>query len=145
MLYSLQYSCAFSHVECTGLLFCYTFCGLAIHVVSFLLLCLNTLIFGTQLSSIWNTLLFSLFFSAILSLFCFLVHIVSLKLPILQTYFWELVSLSFLQHYSCSYRPGVQTSYNWNTSSSLFLLALSLVWQEPTVGWACYSSKSCIV
>ena len=47
MLQSSQYSCTFSYVECTSLLSCYTFCGLATYTTTTsLLLFLSTSIFG---------------------------------------------------------------------------------------------------
>ena len=130
MLYLLQYSCTFSHVGHTGHLSCCVFCGLATHTAfSFLLLYLDTSIFGTQLPSIWNTVLLPLLFPAISPLLHLLLHIASLDLPILQTYFWGLVFPSLLQHCSCSYGPDAQTFYNWNTSFPFFLLVLSLYYE----------------
>jgi len=46
ILSSLQYSCAFFHVGCANLLFCCTFCNIAIHTAISLCLLLSTSIFG---------------------------------------------------------------------------------------------------
>jgi len=63
MLPSLQYSYVFFYVGHTGLLFYYTFCGLATCVTSFLLLCYNiwTLLFIVPYPLISKILYFFLF------------------------------------------------------------------------------------